>query len=277
MAAFTTNMTTTAQVDDSILLAYKQGVWLANGETQKLEQYVTVREEIGAKAIRFTKFPRLALATTPLIENEDVPGKQMSDTSFLVTPVEYGDAMTSTTLASLQTGGLVDQAKVKQIGTQMGSTQDQLIINAALTSPNTTNTYVTGATLDAAYSRLVTKSVVPGSEGFFTAVMAESEISRIRNDAGFLNALQYAKPEALLSNEVGMYKGFRIIRHQQVPAGAVITFGSNALGKAVSKAPEFVVTPPTDKLGRFWNMGWYGVFAYSLIDTDATELLVKTA
>jgi N4-gp56 family major capsid protein len=277
--AFTTNLTGTAQVDDSIVLAFDKGVMIANGEAQKLEGFVDTNVDIGAKSIAFTKYSRLALATTPLTETDDVVSAALSDSEILLTPKEYGNAVTTTALASFQTGGKVNVAAARLVGLNMGMTQDQLIINSYIdhyltnAPSDVPQAVMSGATLDAQYATLVTRSATPIAGDLFVCVASEADIGLIRNSADFQDVSKYANAMSLLRNEVGIYKGHRIVRHQGVPAGTFMCFGSNVLGKAVSKAPGTVVTNGADKLGRFVHVGWHGIFTYGVIDADAGILV----
>lgn len=274
MADFTTNLTGIAQVDNSLVQAYAAGVMIANGQAQILEPMVSVREEIGAVSIRFSKYGRLALATTPLNEREDVTSVALADSEIVLTPKEYGNVVTTTNLSSIQTGGRVDLAAATNVGLNMGQTQDALILEALMTAPagNKEASAVSGAQLDGQYTKLASASVAT-INGEYVAVMPEAMIAILRAESGWIDVAKYASAESVLRNEVGMYKGHRIVRHQGVAANHAISLGANALGKAVSRAPGMVMTSGQDKLNRFVNIGWYGVFGYGLIDTDAVQIL----
>lgn len=274
MADFTTNLTGIAQVDNSLVQAYAAGVMIANGQAQILEPMVSVREEIGAVSIRFSKYGRLALATTPLNEREDVTSVALADSEIVLTPKEYGNVVTTTNLSSIQTGGRVDLAAATNVGLNMGQTQDALILEALMTAPagNKEASAVSGAQLDGQYTKLASASVAP-INGEYVAVMPEAMIAILRAESGWIDVAKYASAESVLRNEVGMYKGHRIVRHQGVAANHAISLGANALGKAVSRAPGMVMTSGQDKLNRFVNIGWYGVFGYGIIDSDAIQIL----
>lgn len=274
MADFTTNLTGIAQVDNSLVQAYAAGVMIANGQAQILEPMVSVREEIGAVSIRFSKYGRLALATTPLNEREDLESVALTDSEIVLTPKEYGNVVTTTNLSSIQTGGRVDLAAATNVGLNMGATQDALIIAALMSAPagNKEASAVSGAQLDGQYTKLASASVAT-INGEYVAVMPEAVIAILRAESGWIDVAKYASAESVLRNEVGMYKGHRIVRHQGVAANHAISLGANALGKAVSRAPGMVMTSGQDKLNRFVNIGWYGVFGYGLIDTDAVQIL----
>jgi len=139
--AFTTNLTGTAIVDDSLVTAFEQLVWIAFGQSNVNDQFLSKKVDINAKSIQMPKYSRMAVATTPLTEADDIVSVALNDTKVTFTPVEYGNAITITSLASLQTGGLVDAASASLIGMNYGETMDALAI-AALDAA--TNTYVIG-------------------------------------------------------------------------------------------------------------------------------------
>jgi N4-gp56 family major capsid protein len=139
------------------------------------------------------------------------------------------------------------------------------------------------------YNKLA-RANVSTINGEYVMIAHDDVISDLRNDTGagsWVDVSKYATPDTVLRNEVGMYKGFRVVRNNhatfgdQSGAGTVDAYNSyfigfNALGKAVSKEPGMVATGPFDKLARFVNMGWYGVMKYGIIDTDAVWV-AKTA
>lgn len=295
MADITLNLSGTAQVDDSLVEAFSKQFFIAAGEEGTLDQFVTVKEDIGAKSISFTKYGRLALATTPLNEREEVDSEAMSDSEILLTPAEYGKAITKTKLASLQSGGKIDMAAARLVGINMGQTRAKLTILAAEASTNSLTVdggaeaaldaadVMTAAFLDKLYNKLSRASIpaMPGV-GAYVAIMHEDVIADLRKEAsgGWTEVQKYAGPQEILKNEVGMLKGFRIVKNNLVTvsadAGALavdtyktICMGYNAVGYGVSQSPGMVITGPFDKLARFVHVGWHGCFKYGIVDQDA--------
>ena len=297
--AFTTNLSDTSAVDSSLLTAFDQSFIIAHDQANVMDQFVQYRQDIGAKAIELPKFARIAVATTPLTEADDVTSTALSDSKVTLTPAEYGAVVTTTKLANLQTGGKADLAAAQVVGLNWGQTMDKLAI-LALDACAGGNTYVIGGTaegsvtsgqvassvfLNTFYNKLARASI-PMINGAYVAVMHDDVIHDLRaaTDAGsWVDVTKYATPEAALVNEVGMYKGFRIVRDNQATfadqtgAGTVdlynsYFFGFNALGKATSQPGRLVFSGPFDKLGRFVNMGWYEVSKYGIIDQDALWL-----
>jgi hypothetical protein len=89
---------------------------------------------------------------------------------------------------------------------------------------------------------------------------------------------QYSDLTSVLRNEIGMFKGIRWLRdanctvesdvNGKVDGYYVAVVGQNALGYGISLEPRIVITGPHDSLGRFLNIGWYGIFDFSVVDTD---------
>jgi N4-gp56 family major capsid protein len=135
------------------------------------------------------------------------------------------------------------------------------------------------------YNKLARASV-PMIDGSYIMVAHDDVIADLREATGtgsWVDVSKYSTPETVLKNEVGMYKGFRVVRDNnasfadQTGAGTVdlynsYFFGFNALGKATSQEGRMVATGPFDKLNRFVNLGWYEVSAYGIIDQDALWL-----
>lgn len=290
---FVANMTGTTELDSSIVLAFEQSFLIASGQNNVMDQLAQVNTQIGAKSIALTKYARLALATTPLTEDEDVTRTAMSDTSVILTPAEYGRVVTRTNLASLQSGGKADLAAAQVVGFNAGSTMDKLAVLAlnggseVFAGAGSEAGLLAGDVCDAAflnkmYNKLA-RANVQSIGGAYVAVLHDDQIHDLRAASGagsWQDVVKYTDAMPALANEVGMFKGFRIVRNNNVVfadqggAGTVDAYrglflGANALGKAESQTMSLRVTGPFDALGRFVNVGWYTVASYGIIDTDA--------
>lgn len=293
--AFTTNLTGTAQLDDSIITAFDSQFIVAAAQEQIMDQFVSYQAKIGAKSIEFPKYAQLPLATTPLDEVEDVVSSALSDSKITLLPVEYGQVVTKTQLASLQTGGKADLAAARLVGMSMGRTLDKLAILALEASSNaitvdggaesalTDTDIMTVSFLNSLYNKLARSSIQPLSDGQYVAVMHDDQIHDLRNSVGsnsWTEISKYSKPESVLMNEIGSIAGFKIVRDNNCTISAdagsgnvdtykAICMGFNALGKAVSLQPQGVLSGPYDKLARFVNVGWKGILKYGIVDQDA--------
>jgi N4-gp56 family major capsid protein len=297
MADYTTVMSDTTALDSSLVLAFEQMFLVAVGQNNVMDQFCQVRSDIGAKSIQLTKYARLALATTPLGEKEDPASEVMSDSAIILTPAEYGNVVTTTALANLQSGGKADMAAAQIVGMNVGSTLDKLAVLAGDASTNSrivagkaegdvlAADVLSRAEINRAYNRLARASV-PTINGAYVMVAHDDVITDVRADTSagsWSDVTKYARPEEQLMGEVGMFGGFRFVRNNnstfadQSGAGTVdlynsYAFGANALGKAESLSPQLVLSQ-TDKLKRFLNVGWKSAVEYKIIDQDAFWLI----
>lgn len=306
--AFTLNMSTSAEVDDSIVAEYDTEFRLAFAEQGSASQFSTLKRDIGSKSISLPKYSQLSLAVTPLDEDDDVDSEALADSAVVITPAEYGKVVTTTKLANLQTGGMADRAAARLVGINAGRTRNrlalialdsatQIIYGGDATSVVTIEAadVMTSTVMGKAFNKLARVNA-PGLQGNdYFAIMHDDVIHDIREGSGantWQDTHKYALPEAILMNEVGMYKGFRIVRDNLCTvavnasngaggSGNIDVYNSyfigfNALGEAVSQDIEMRATGPFDKLARFVNMGWHGVFNFKIVDNDSL-VLAKTS
>jgi N4-gp56 family major capsid protein len=131
------------------------------------------------------------------------------------------------------------------------------------------------------YNKLARKNVPGVVGGMYAGVAHEDQLFDLRQDAGsgnWVSVNQYSNLTPVLTNEIGMFEGIRWFRSKNVTVTAnssgtldsykVNVLGLNALGKVVTKAPGIVISGPFDSLQRFYNVGWYGIFGYGVVDTD---------
>lgn len=270
---FATNMSGTTQVDSSVITAFDQSFIIASAQAANLDGFASTRVDIGAKAISMPRYSQLAVSTTPLTEDEAATAQAMSDTEILLTPKEYGKVVTRTSLASLQTGGKIDLAAAQLVGMNMGGTMDALFLNAVNASANTNTGALSAITANTLYTKLARASV-QSIGGAFIGIAHEDDLKLLRDTASWQDVQKYANAVDVLANEVGMFAGIRWVRNNRQTPGTVAAIGFNAVGKAVSKEATLTITGPFDNLGRFVNIGWYGVLTYGLVDTDAVQVLV---
>lgn len=299
MTDFTANMTSVAALDNSVFTEMDTAFIIAAHQNGTMDQFVTYKKEIGAKAIEMPKYALISDATTPLTDKEDVASVALSDSQVILTPLEYGNVVTKTKLLDAQSGGKSQIAAATLVGINMQRSLNKLAITVAEASTNQifanskaavtdllATDVMTVTFLNQLYNKLSRSGVAPLSEGMYVAVMHPDQIHDLRASSGagsWQDINKYARPETVLRGEVGMLAGFRVIEDAQVSinadaaSGAVdsykcLALGFNALGKAVSLEPSLVFRDAGDKLGRFQNLGWYGILRYGIIDTDALWL-----
>lgn len=267
-------VTTAATLDNSLITLIDQEVIVSGAGLNKIDSFVETKVNIGAKSIAFTIYSKLAKATTALTDGSDLDSVALADAEVLLTPKEYGNVVTTTQLANLQTGGKADRGAAKLVGINLAETTNQLGINALLAGTNTTAAATAGTTakgdLRAAYTRLAAKKI-PKINGYYVAFMNPAQIQDIKDD--YIDISKMTNLDLATSGVVGALEGFLIVEDADVTAGKVACFGMNALGKAVSLEPNTSITGPFDKLGRLVNLGWYGVIEYGIIDNAAIEII----
>lgn len=287
--AFTNGITSTVELDNSLLTAVDQTVQLELANSTVFDGLAQIQISLNAKSIELRRYARLAAATTPLSETSDIDSATLSDTKIVLTPKEYGNVVTTTSLVSLQTGGAADLVAGAVIGANAALTQDTLAYNvlkaggAGVTAPG----HMDAAFVEKLYTKLARENVMKIGNSY-VLVLHEDQASDLRASAAagtWVDVMKYAQPGQVLINEIGMYKGFRVIVSNAVTTsgtGAATTYkaialGANSFGKVVSKPIETRFTGPFDKLGRFVNLGWYGVFDYAVIEPKGVLVATTTA
>ena len=298
MADYTQVMSGTAELDDSAIEEFEAQFLLSQEAMGVADQFASWERQIGAKSIAITKYDHMALNTTPLLEREDVVSTAMSDSEVLFTPKEYGDVITTTALANLQSGGKVNLGAARIVGINAGRVMNRLALLAM--DASTRILFAGDATglgdmdaadeadaslLEKAYSALADTSSIglPQAGGEFVAIMHDNVIASLRSGTAagsWQDVNKYTDASSILKNEVGMFKGFRIIRDNlatKVVGGALgdgsdaynsYYLGFNAFGKAQSQDTVQVISQ-TDKLNRFLNIGWKSCVEYGIVEQDA--------
>jgi N4-gp56 family major capsid protein len=292
---FTINLSGTAQVDDSIRKEFDAEFRVALAEQGAAAQFASIKKDFEAESISLPKYDQLSLATTPLVETDDPDSEAMVDSKVIVTPKEYGKVVTTTKLASLQTAGMADRAAARLVGINAGRTDNKLAIEALDASTNviysnvggraaiTPADIMTGTLMGTAFNKLARKEALGVANGDYVMLAHDDVIHDLREATGaasWIDVHKYALPEQALRNEVGMYKGIRVVRDNLTTiladAGDTNTdvyvshvLGFNAFGKGTSMDIEMRATGPYDKLNRFVNLGWYGVFEYKIVEQEA--------
>jgi N4-gp56 family major capsid protein len=292
---FTINLSGTAQVDDSIRKEFDAEFRVALAEQGAAAQFASIKKDFEAESISLPKYDQLALATTPLVETDDLDSEAMVDSKVIVQPKEYGKVVTTTKLASLQTAGMADRAAARLVGINAGRTDNKLAIEALDASTNviysnvggraaiTPADIMTGTLMGTAFNKLARKEAIGIANGDYVMLAHDDVIHDLREATGaasWVDVNKYSLPENALRNEVGMYKGLRVVRDNlttiiadggdlatDVYVSHVLAF--NAFGKGTSMDIEMRATGPYDKLNRFVNLGWYGVFEYKIVEQDA--------
>lgn len=305
MADFTINMSGTAELPDTaITLEAVADFIVAYQQANVLDQFVEYNQQIGAKSIAFPRFDLLAPAISPLSEREDITSAALSESNVILTPAEYGNVVTVTSLADIRSGGAALRAAVQLVARNMAESTNIIATRALEATTNvltadggaeadlTAGDIITRELLNKVYNKLSRANVPKHSAtGQYIALLHEDQIYDLRDSAAagsWTDVNKYNNEIAVLNNEVGSYAGFRIVQNNHAlvntdgGAAAVDTYtasflGFNGIGKAESMVPEMRITGPFDKLGRFANVGWYGVFQYKIIEPAAVWKLITAS
>ena len=296
MAVWTANMSGVADLADHLVTSFERTFIIEKDQlAQGIDQLATFKFSRLAKTISFPKYSALTRQTSALTAETDATSEAMADTAITITTEEFGNVVTTTQLVQSQSDGLPNTAAVELIGINMRDSLEALMIETGEAGSNevfvgqTAEASITaGNTITGAYTkRMHNKLTRVGAAGPYYGIMHDDvkyDLAVETAETGWTMAARYAEPEKILANEVGMFGGFRIIAHPLVTVNAdagnaaVDTyhcqfFGKNAFGKAEAFTPQLRITGPFDKLGRFFNFGWYGIYQYGLIDTDYHQIL----
>lgn len=284
-------ITTAAQLDDSLITLLDQAFLLEAQDSIIIDQFVDLKRDINAKTIEIAKYPKLAKKTTPLVDGVDVDSVGLTDTKIPFTPAEYGNVVTPTKLANLQTGGRADIVSAAVVARNMTETLNRLGCMALQASTNirlansaesrsaiAATSVIQPSDLEYIYNRLHRNNIEKFGGDLYVALAHPDIVDDLKKLDDWKDVSKYANAVQVLRHEVGTYKGFRWVTSTGMEydedAGAeskvdvydTAFIGKNALGKAVSLDPGLTITGPFDKLGRMMNIGWYGVLQYGIVD-----------
>jgi N4-gp56 family major capsid protein len=246
-----------------------------------------------------------SLATTPLSEDVDISAvAPPAPIRVTVTLNEYGNGEVTTIRAKDLAFTNIDPAIANILGKNMVDSMDKLVqntvdgatniigVNGGVVKTQTsgfaeasvagTDIMSSAVVLDAA--TLLRRRNVAGRDGNdqFVALIHPDVAVDIMNNAGWLAPHQYRDTDNIYRAEIGTYLGSRFIttpRATIVADGATSAkvyrtyfLGSQAVVEAVVHDAHAVVGPQTDKLRRFWPMGWYAHAGWAIFRQEALQI-----
>ena len=299
--AWKTNMSGTTELADRLVQVYYQQfiVSAADTLTKGLPSLATFKEGISGKAEEFTIYAKLTKQTSALTEDIEKTPEAMSDSKVTITPVEYGNAISQTKLVQLQSGGMTQLAAFKLTGINMRESveykmilmgeagSNELIVTQAAEGSLTASDIMTSAQVQKAYNKL-DRAGIPQPYWAYAHPDVLYDLRTETNDGGWIDVKQYQNPDEIVNNELGMFGGFRWINgplatinanagNSNVDTYHTQFFGENAFGYCESETPDLVIVPPSDNLARFYNIGWYGVYEFGLVDTNAHWMVTSAS
>lgn len=253
-----------------------------------------------------------ALATTPLAEATDVTEVAAPDVNRVQVDLnEYGNAVVATLRLKGEAFIKPDPMIANQIGKNMVDTMDSLVkakLDAAtrkigrnsgtlrselsgtpfaVASVTGTDTF-TGDVGKLAVTRLRRDNVhgIDDMDSYIGIIHTDIQHDLL-SDSGWLNPHNYVDPHNLYKAEIGSWLGARYVvtpRCTVANDGAASAtvyrsyfLGREALVEYSVVAPHVVIGPQTDKLKRFFPIGWYAHLGHALFRTEASVVAFSAA
>lgn len=255
------------------------------------------------KTIYFNRFSPLAVATTPLNENTNPSGVDMSSTVVSATIAEYGNYTRVSSLFEMTSldEGLKEHVEV--MSQNAGETLDTLIAaelsanattqyansKAALTAVASTDT-LTGAEIRKAVRTLKKNKAKTFDDGFFRAVIPVSAAYDLRGNSEWLNANTYVNVDLYKNGQIGALHGVKFLETNNESTESstatvyhTFVFGKNAYGMLnLAGQPEkriIVKTPgssdTSNPLDMFSTIGWKSYFVAKILNS-AWVIVIKS-
>lgn len=288
-------------------------VGIALRELPTARQFVDKRPEnpmAKGSSITMEKFEYLSqsvvnAAKSPLDEETDVEAVAApKPTPVTVTPNEYGLAIVRTRKLSNRTFAPIDEYLAHIVAAHMNEVVDALVQDVMVASSNVAyaddktaaneldnSTTLTAADVRREVTRLRTAKVVPWYGNFYAALIHPHVEHDLREETGagsWRTPNEYgASQDRIWRGEVGEFEGCRfvvnaLVRTAKNGSGNATTYqnyfiGRKALAEHVLEEPHVVITPPRDRLGRFWGVGWYGDLGFARYEEKALRRVVSGA
>ena len=266
-----------------------------------VDQAVDYNFQEGAKTIDFVKYTSLSAVTSGLADGTDPANTAITDSKVTFTPTEYGNVCTYTTLADIGSGGKASIGTGQLVAQNLVDSSNALFFASVSASSDSDITEIWGndatgtgdlgatdtvtyADLQEAHNKLLSQAEPFDGDYYYLYVHPHvaGDLAKLDEFTGASNiASLYANTlsgqEMVWKNYAGTIAGFRVFTSKECKltgdggSGTVdlyesVACGRQAMGKAISLAPQLRVTGPYDKLGRMVHVGWYGIFAYDVVD-----------
>jgi len=246
-----------------------------------------------------------ALATTPLSETTDVAAVAPPNLSRVtVTLNEYGNA-DITTLRLKQLAFIApDPAVAHLLGLNMVDSIDQLVrsvvdgathvigVNGGTVKTESTSFATASVTATDYMNYAVIRDAVAllrrrnspswDVRGSYLAFIHPDVSVDIKSDTGWLSPHQYVDTMNIYNAEVGAYLGARFVESPRCTIGTdgatggkvyrSYFVGRQGVVEAVVSEPHVVVGPQTDKLRRFFPIGWLAHMGWSIFRQESLEI-----
>jgi N4-gp56 family major capsid protein len=258
------------------------------------------RQSMPGSSVALQIYNDMAAATGTLTETVDPDAVAIGTPSIVtVTLNEYGNSALVTNKLQKFSLAEVDPAVANMIAFNMADSIDELAQTALLagtnvlygtggsTTPTATNEVAAEDTLSAADVRKAVAKLrankANGRKGSLYWAGIHPEVSHdLRAETGaasWRNPHEYQENGAIWAGEIGQFEGAYFVESPRLytatdgaSSGKVYrTFiaGQQALAEAVAEEPHVVIGPQTDKLRRFYPIGWYGILGHAIYRNEA--------
>ena len=289
------------QLSNQVKTAYDRNAYFALREGAVFDAMFTVKPgnvTNPGNPVQFLFWSDLSAATTPLVEDEDPDAVTLSDSTVTVTPAEYGNAVIVS--LRLKTDDLLVgfDADVANILSYNALDTIETLARTALDGGSNEVTADGGAANALTGSDVITADLVRQQHatlrknnsvdfgGVYAAVIHPDVAYDLKSETGdgaWVSPAQYVNTDKIYMNEIGTFGGFRFIESSRAlltaDGGATTNdiyttyfMGQQAGAKAVSIPLRMVEGPVTDKLRRFFPLGWH---TYAGWDTFREASLVR--
>lgn len=279
-------------------------------QTPQFRQHVDVRPIDPAhdgSTVTIKIHGELASATTPLTESVDVDARDIPATrSVSVTMSEYG-ATNLATIKVLTFDWSNELAKTIsfQLADNIATTMDELVrtvfdgatnvwwnddgvgyISSAMPADGQLGV-LDVAGISSAVAALRSRRVIPRDGTYYTAIVhphVAYDIRRVGGSGTWLAPHEYQNPGPIWAGETGAYGGARIVEHNRATVAinqgtgnqthyTSYFFGREAILEANAIEPHTVIGPQTDKLRRFFPVGWHGILGWNRFRENSLQLI----
>ena len=284
------NISTSTEYNDAQRTAFDNEVVVASSQKDVISQFATYKAVPGAAAIKCVAFGAMTVNTTPIVEGEDIVAQKHADTSILITPQVRGDAVITTKIAEMGSGGLISLAAAKAVGENIGANYNKVATlklatstasftpsGAAEASITVSNDSISRKFFAKMYGELESRNVPTFSNGLYVAVVHPKVMAAIRADASTgsaFDSVKFTSTSLARTMDVVEYMGFMLISNQQNPsvAGAVnrydnYFFGANGIALGESMAPQVVIKDTNGIADLQVSYAWKAAFDFALFDT----------
>lgn len=279
-------------------------------QTPQFRQHVDVRpinQDHDGSTVTIKIHGELASATTPLTESADVDARDIPALrSVSVTMNEYGATNLSTIrAATFDWSNELARTISFQLADNIATSMDELVravfdgatnvwyndtgvgyINTGMPADGgLDNLDATG--ISSAVAALRSRRVISRDGVYFAAIMHPHVAHDVRRQAGantWASPHEYQAAGPIWAGETGAYAGARIVEHNRASIATAQGSGSKthyttyflgreAMLEALAIEPHAVIGPQTDKLRRFFPVGWHGILGWSRFRENAIQLI----